>query len=113
MTNNSLWFQVEQEIANLLIDKLEHVQITPERAAQIARFIVKSIPTQMTDQQMLDIIPHLDDEFFELAAIVQKHLDEYEKVNEPIVEHKVEELMKQGHFQEATDLMKKYFEHKI
>lgn len=110
---HSLWFQVEQEIANLLLNRLEHMQITPERAAQIARFVVKTIPQQMTDKQMMGIVSHLDDEFVELASVVQKHLDDYEKTNEPVIEHKVDELMKHGQFQEAVSLIQKYFEHRI
>ena len=110
---SSLWFQVEQEIVNLLLDKLEAEQIIPEHARTIAKFVVKTIPHEMTDQQMLQIIPRLDDEFFELATIVYKHLREYEKKFKKQVVHVVKNLMKQGRFQEAQELMNKYFQRKL
>lgn len=113
MTKPDLWFQVEQEIANLLLDRLKYMQLTPERAVQIAKFVVKAIPSHMSDQQILDIIPRLDDQFIELASIVHKHLEEYEKTHKPIIKRQIEELMKQGHFQKASDFMKKYFENKL
>lgn len=109
----SLWFQVEQEIANFLISKLENHEITPEHAAQIAKFVVKSIPTQMTDQQMMQIIPSLDDEFVELASIVLGHLKDYRDKNESQVQATVEEYLKQGQFQKASDLMQQYFQKKL
>ena len=114
MGNDSpLWFKVEQEIVNLLLYRLENLEITPERAQQIAKFVVKAIPTHLTDQQMLDIIPHLDDQFIELASVVHNHLGEYEKSNAPIVKEEVEELMREGNFQEAITLTQKYFANKI
>lgn len=111
--NTTLWFQVEQDIAKLLIEKLEDQEITPEHAAQIARFAVKSISTQVTDQQMLNIIPKLDDEFTELASVVYKHLKKYEDRYKPQVEATVEELVKHGEFQKASDLMQQYFQRKL
>lgn len=113
MQNDSLWFQVEQEIANLLIDKLEDQEITPEHASQIAKIVVSSIPTQMTDQQMMDVIPTLDDKFTELASIVYKHLKDYEEKFKPQVEATVNELVKQGEFQKASELMQQYFQNKL
>lgn len=110
----SLWFKAEQEIADILIDKLEHENITPERAAQIARFIVKSIPSHViSDEQMLAIIPKLDDEFTELASVVMKHLDDYEKTNKKIIVNEVEQLINKGLLKEASGLMEKYFHKKL
>jgi len=41
---SSLLFQVEQEIAKLLLVKLEKFDITFERASQIAKFILSHLP---------------------------------------------------------------------
>lgn len=114
VVKKSLWFEVEKEIANILIEKLEHENITPERAAQIARFVVKSIPSHViSDEQMLAIIPKLDDEFTELASVVMKHFDNYEKANKKIIIDEVEQLIKQGLLKEASELMQKYFQKKL
>lgn len=108
----SLWFQVEQEIANLLLDRLESQQITPEHAAQIAKFVVRTIPQQLTDQQMLEIIPKLDDEFTELASVVYKHLKDYDQKNQQQVVNKVEDLIKEQKLEQAYQLMQQYFQEK-
>jgi len=109
----SLWFQVEQEIANFLLDRLEEQKITIEHAVQIAKFVVKTIPQQMTDQQMLEIIPKLDDEFTELASIVYKHLQAYELKYKPQVVNYVQKLIKEGKLDEASALMEQYFQKKL
>lgn len=113
MKNNSLWFQVEQEIANLLIRKLEDQEITPEHAVEIAKFVVKSIPSEMSDLRMMEIIPILDDQFTELASIVYKHLKDYEDEHKTNVEEIVDKLVKDGKLEEASKLMQQYFQNKL
>ncbi len=108
----SLWFRVEKEIADLLISKLESQQITPDRAAQIAKFVIQAIPKEITDEQMMALIPSLDDEFVELSELVNHHISEYELKYKPQVETEVHELIKQGNFQEASKLMNQYFQKK-
>ena len=68
---NKLLFQLEQEVAQLLLTYLEKFNITFERASQIAAFILAHLPENMTDEQVMKILPSLDDEFIELAGIVQ------------------------------------------
>lgn len=80
--DNRLMFKVEQEIANVLINNLEKGNIEVSRAVEIAKFVVASIPDDINDQQMLKIIPILDDDFTELSSVVSKYLnlaDEEEK----------------------------------
>lgn len=104
---------LEKEIATLLLDKLEHMQITPERAAQIARFAIKSLPDTLTDKQATKLIPSLDDTFFELAAVVHKHLSVGEEDQRNKITQQAQDLIKKGHLEEATKLMKDYFSGKI
>lgn len=108
----SLWFRVEQDIATLLVSRLESEQVTPERASQIAKFVVQAIPANLNDQQMMVLIPSLDDEFVELASVVNKHISEYELKCKPVVITEVSELIKQGQFQEASNIMNQYFQKK-
>lgn len=76
---DSLLFKVEQEVARLLLVKLEKFNITFERASQIAKFILAHLPETMTDEQVMKILPSLDDDFIELAEIVHKHIFDYEE----------------------------------
>jgi len=77
--NHNLLFQVEQEIAKLLLIKLEKFDITFDRASQIAKFILSHLPENLTDEQVMKIIPSLDDQFFELSELVHKHMLGYEE----------------------------------
>jgi hypothetical protein len=62
---------------------------------------------------MLEIIPKLDDEFYELATVVAKHLQDYENKFKDKTVNAVEKLVKQGKLQEAESLMEKYFQQKL
>ena len=105
--------QIENEIARLLEEKLDKLEITPERATEISRFVLKTLPPNLTDAQVQAIIPSLDDHFTELASIVHKHMIEYEQAHKDLVLAKSRILLKKGHLGEASDLMKAYFAHKI
>ena len=109
----NLLLEVEKEIAELLLTKLEHLEISLERASQIARFSLNTLPEGLTDEQVMQIIPKLDDEFFELSEIVYKHMMEYEEKYKPLVLDEVNELVRHKHFDEASALMKKYFGKKL
>jgi hypothetical protein len=110
---NTLLFQVEQEIAKLLLFKLEKFNITFERASQIAKFILKHLPENMTDEQVMKIIPSLDDRFFELSEIVHKHMLDYEEKHKDEAIKNMQDMIKHKHFQEASNLAFKYFEQKV
>jgi hypothetical protein len=110
---NNLLFQVEQEIAKLLLTKLEHFEITFERAAQIAKFILAHLSENLTDAQIMQIIPSLDDEFTELAGVVHKHLLDYEEKHKEDVIKNAQDLVKHQDFQQASGLISDYFSRKL
>lgn len=109
----NLLFKVEQEIAKLLLTKLEHFEISFERASQIAKFILASLPNNLTDGQVMQIIPSLDDEFTELAGIVYKHLLDYEEKHKEDVIRNVQDLVKHQDFHQANNLVSDYFNRKL
>ena len=111
--NSSLLFQLEQDIAKLLLAKLEHFEISLERASQIAKFILAHLPDNLTDEQVTKIIPSLDDEFTELAGIVHKHMLDYEEKYKNEVVENVQNLIKHHHFQEANSNISDYFNRKL
>lgn len=103
-----LLIQLEKEIAELLLKKLESFGITLERASQIARFTLSKLPGDLSDQQVLTVLPGLDDEYYELAGIVLKHLEEYERLYKPVILSQVQDLIRHHHFEEASRLMEQY-----
>ena len=96
----NLRFKIEQEIAKFLISRLESQKIDPYRAQEIAKFVITSIPENINDQQMLDLIPSLDDEFTELSSIVSKNLSE------------INETQKQAKLLEVRALISQYLKKK-
>ena len=109
----TLLFQLEQDIANLLLDKLEDFELSFERASKVAKFVLSHLPEKLTDEQVMEILPSLDDEFFELAGIVYKHLSKYEEEYRDEVVERVEDLIKHKHFEEANQLASDYFKRKF
>lgn len=106
-------FQLEQDIANLLLTKLEHFKISLERASKIAKFILAHLPVNLSDEKLIKIIPFLDDEFTELAAIVHKHMLDYEEKYKNEVVENVQDLIKHQHFQQASSQISDYFNRKL
>lgn len=113
INKKNLLFQIEQDIAKLLLDKLEGFELNFDRASKIAKFVLSRLPENLTDEQVMQLIPSLDDEFIELAGIVHKHLSEYEeKYKEKVVE-KAEDLIKHNYFDEANKLVSDYLKRKF
>ena len=110
---NTLLFQIEQEIARLLLVKLEKFDITFERASQIAKFILAHLPENLTDEQVMKLIPSIDDQFTELAEIVHSHMLDYEEKYKEDTIKNMQEMIKHKHFQEASNMAFKYFEQKV
>lgn len=102
-------FKLEKDIALLLLNRLEHLQMTEERAGEIARFTLQALPENLTDEQVRKILPSLDDKFFELAEIVHKHLEEYKEAQKNNIIGEATHLIHQGRINEANKLMKNYF----
>jgi hypothetical protein len=75
--DSQLWLAIEQDIASIIISRLEDRKISIERASAIAKFVIESIPIGITDRQLIEIIPKLDDDFSELTLVVDKFLSEY------------------------------------
>lgn len=106
-------YQLEKDIASFLLDKLEHFNLTFERAARIAKFVLYHLPENLNDEQVLQILPSLDNEFTELAGIVYKNMLDYEEKHKDKVIEKVEDLIKNRHFVEANMLSSDYFKKKF
>ena len=108
---SELLFELEKEIAGLLLEKLEKMEITPERASRISKFVLSFLPENLTDEQVKNLIPKLDDQFFELSGIVLNHTKDYEKDKGEAVKE-IEGLLKQGEINEAQKLMTNYLQTK-
>ncbi len=106
-------FQLEKDIAELLLTKLEHEEITLERAAEISKCVLHALPDNLTDEQIDSILPKLDDQFIELAIVVHKYLKEKEEKQKDQVASQAELLMHQGRIEDALKIMHEHISKKL
>lgn len=109
----TLLAELQKDIASLLVEKLSREEITLKRASQISQFILEHLPEGMTDEQIYQILPTLDDEFVELASVVHKHLVAWEEKHGPQAIQEVSALIKDSHFDAASKKAHDYFQKKI
>ncbi|OGK21530.1 hypothetical protein A3C23_04805 [Candidatus Roizmanbacteria bacterium RIFCSPHIGHO2_02_FULL_37_13b] len=111
MTSQKL-YDLETDVASLLLDRLEKEQITLQRAAQISKYILRALPDTITDEQIDKILPILDDEFVELSNIVHKHLMLKQELDKDLGITEAEKLIHEGKLQQSIDLMNNYITQK-
>lgn len=109
MVQNPKIVKLEEKIIQLILDKLRKNQLTLKKAQEIARFTLKKLKEDMSDEELIQIIPKLDDTYTELAPIVLEELNKYEKTTGTAVKEKVRRLIKTGQTDTATKLTKQYF----
>jgi len=80
MEKQGLRLQIEKDLALLLLEKLSAKEIDFKKAQEIAKFILKAIPENITDAELMKVVPKLDDNFTELCPIVLKYLREKEEI---------------------------------
>lgn len=74
--NATLRQTLEAMIVRELEKGLLNDQITGERAQEIANIVLVAVPENITDDELMRIIPALDDKATELAPVVFKILSE-------------------------------------
>lgn len=113
MNPDRLVISLEKDIANLLLTKLEHEEMTLERASLIAKFVLAHLPETLTNEQLKQVLPLLDDEFIELAGLVHLYMNKYEEKTKKKITQDVQTLIHSGHFNEVSAIMKEYFRKRL
>ncbi len=97
--------KIEQEILEIIEDKLKNGSMEASRAQQIAKFVLEKLHPPLTLEEIRKIVPTLDDDFAELSAasmhVVMENDDEIRKI---AVEH-AQRLINSGKFEEAKATM--------
>lgn len=109
----TLVINLERDIANLLLEKLEQSNITAERASLIAKFVLIHLPENLTNEQLRQILPTLDDEFIEIAGVIHKYMNMFEEQTKEKITQDVQALIKNGYFNKASAIMREYFNRKL
>lgn len=99
--------KIEADILNIIQQKLQNGSMTPERAKQIAKFVLDKLHPPLTLEQIYQIAPTLDDQFTELTQAILPIIHEHDdQVKAKVAEH-AKKLIKSGQIQDALDLMGK------
>lgn len=99
--------KIQTQVVELISKGLESGEISESRAREIAKLVLEKLPDNLTEEEMMLIIPKLDDEFRELSEIVMPIMQDYEARIRAAVEKKILDLARARKFQEAIDLAKK------
>ena len=102
--------RVQTKIVEVITRKLEAGEMTEERAKQIASMVLEKLPEDASYNELMKIIPKLDDHFHELTQAVVPIMTEYERKMKAIIDKKITELMNKGQFDQALDVAKKAIE---
>ena len=108
MDKNPKVVELEKRIADLIIKKLKSQEITAERAQDISRYVLKAVREDMTDDELAQVVPQLDDVYGELAPIVYEELKKFDHAVEEKLRQGIEELIKEGKTEIAAELASRY-----
>lgn len=103
--------RLHKSIVDIITKGLENGTITEDRAKQIAKMVLDKLPKEdVTYEELIRIIPKLDDEFQELSAAVVPIILEYEQKMQAIINSRITNLLQQQKYQEALQLSRKAIE---
>lgn len=99
--------KIEEEILQIIEEKLKERKIDANRAKEIARYVLESLHPHMDINQIHGTVQKFDDNFSELTPIVLQVSQDYdERIKKAVSDH-VGNLVKQNKIGEASDLLKK------
>lgn len=102
--------RVHSSIVDVITRGLEKGTISEERAKEIAKVVLDKLPEDITYDELIRIIPKLDDDFQELSAAIVPIMLEYETKIRKVVNEKISQLIKDKKFNEALELSRKAIE---
>lgn len=100
-TAGGLREKIQSDIVALITAKLKAGEMSQDRAQKIAAVVLEKMPENITHEELMKVVPRLDDEFVELAEIVMPIMTEYEKKLHKTIEERVLKLVREKKFKEA------------
>ncbi|MBN1331536.1 hypothetical protein JW978_01460 [Candidatus Dojkabacteria bacterium] len=100
----------QNQVVGLITERLKAGEMSQDRSKKIAAMVLEKLPEEISYQELMQVIPKLDDEFVELAAVVVPIMTEYEKKLHATIEDKVLELVRARKFKEAMIAARKGIE---
>lgn len=102
--------KIQRDIVGLITEKLKTGEMSQQRSKEIASVVLEKLPEDISYNDLMQIIPKLDDEFGELAEVVVPVMIDYEKKLHSVIEQKVLSLVRQKKFKEAMQEARKGIE---
>lgn len=88
--------KLEEMIVKEIQGKLARGEITGDRAKEIAEIVLEMVPENITEEELIKIIPKLDDRISELAGVVYKMLLEKDEKMKTEMLVKLREMIKEA-----------------
>lgn len=98
--------EIQSKIVDLITKKLESGQMSPERAKEIAKMILDKLSGSYTFEELIKIIPKLDDQFEELGQVIVPVMVDYEKRMREEINTKINDHLQQKNFDEVLRIAK-------
>lgn len=109
--DNTMREKVQSEVVRIITRGLEAGTINEDRARSIAKLILEKLPEDIKLQELMEVIPQLDDEFTELSDVVVPIMTEYEEKVRTVVTDKVMRLIQARKFQIALKVTREALEY--
>lgn len=99
--------KIEQEVLDIIEQKLKARQMNAQRAKEIAGYVLQALHPHMDINQIHAVVQNFDDHFPELIPVVVRVSQDYENQIKQVVTEHVGNLLKQNKVNEASNLLKK------
>lgn len=107
MSPDDIRQQIELAVVELIKEKTAQNLMTEERSQEISQRVLDTLQPGMNLEALYKAIAKLDDGISELSPIVIPYLKQYEQNVTQNAQHTMQEMIKQGNFEGASDLAHK------
>lgn len=102
--------KLQKDIVGIITKKLESGDMTEERAKAIAKMTLEKLPEGITYQDLMRVIPTLDDEFNELKFAIFPVIKSYQEKISNNIQQQISILMREKKYEDALNLAKQSIE---
>ena len=95
------------EVIRTIKSGLESGKFTSQRAREIARFMLNSLPKNINTREIFIKVPKFADQYPELFSVSLVARRDYEKLVQEKILPQAQKLISENRFAEATELMQK------
>lgn len=98
--------QLEQNILDIIEEKLKKGQMDEQRAKAIARMVLEKLHPPLSLEQIYAIAPTLDDQFSELTMAILPIIKEHDDQLRTVVSAHAEKLIRMGNIDKAYEILR-------